>query len=132
MLAGTEKGHRRRRLWMIIGALIGCVAPLLTFPSRRGGMAYILDIEVALPWAAGLSLLGAILVLWSCWLLPRRTTGGATVSMIVATVTLLSMPLIGIRLDWKFSAADVLCLLGLLGAVAVLSTSAVQCARKPS
>lgn len=130
----TPRTDGVRSAGMVIGLLVGCTGPILAFGQKKHSADHILDIDVALPWIAGLGLAGALIVVVSCWSLPRRATGGAALAVIMLVVVAIGLVITVVRLSGGGADAGMPALLSIAGqliAAAILASSAVQCARKP-
>lgn len=128
----NSKLENLRSAGMVVGFLIGITGPILAFGQKKHSTEFIMNIDIALPWAAGLGLAGALIVLWACWGLPRRATGGPALAIIMLVVSGSGLVVTLVRSDWTQSGAiHQISVLGQVAASVVLLISAIQCARKP-
>ncbi|QAY61212.1 hypothetical protein ET475_15310 [Microbacterium protaetiae] len=115
---------------IIVGLIITIGGAALTFPSRTGD-AFIMDVDLAAPWAGILTPIGALIMLISCWWVPSRYIGGPAITIIVGGFTIVAIVLIIVRTNWDDVPPDTVPgLFGLVLAAVVLSVSGVRAWRR--
>lgn len=121
-----------RTTGMMAGFLLALVGPITLFGQRKHSRDFLFESLSAFPWATALSLLGALLLLWSCWKLPRQATGGPAMAIILLLLTAAGIIVGAVRLDWSGAGTPIiLSLIGQVLSLGILTFSAIQSARKP-
>lgn len=129
-----KKTRHMPRTLQIAGTVTGIIIAIggaaLTFPSRRGD-AYIMDIEVATPWAGVLTPIGALILLIACWRLPSHDIGGPAIAIIVGGFMIVAIAFVVARTNWDDASPDTAYgLVGLLLAVMLLGVAGVRAWRR--
>ena len=123
--------HARRTTVYIIGLLLVVVGPVLTFRSRRG-FGFHMDIDDALPWTGTLVLVGAAMLLWATWPMPRSWTGGPALGIILLVPVMFGVVSVLNRLDWPlYAASQLFGLVALALGIVLLALVTVRGLTKP-
>lgn len=128
-----EKPAASFRDWaMVLSFIVTIVGPISVFGRRKRSPDFIFELPDALVIGGSVALVGAALLLWICWRLPREATAGPALAAIGAVVTGAGILTGFLRIGGSWTQVELFGMLGLVLAFGLLLTSAVHSYRKPS